>query len=97
MISQVSEYIIPLLTHARSLANGALFLRATAACFREAWRIVDTLLEIPGQGHPPSTEKGVSKAQAEDVVCVSPTTPLSFSFGITLFLLHFFLRLSLSI
>ncbi|KAH9986298.1 exocyst complex component Sec10-domain-containing protein [Russula vinacea] len=64
----VSEYVTPLLTHARSLANGALFLKATAACFREAWRIVDTLLELASQRHPPSAEEEVSKAQAEDVV-----------------------------
>ncbi|KAF8273573.1 exocyst complex component Sec10-like protein [Lactarius quietus] len=64
----VSEYIAPLLTHARSLANGALFLKATAACFREAWRIVDTLLELASQRHPPSADREVSKAQAEDVV-----------------------------
>jgi recyclin-1 len=67
---KVSEYVTPLLTHARSLANGALFLKATAACFREAWRIVDTLLELASQRHPPSAEEEVSKAQAEDVVCV---------------------------
>ncbi|KAI0267323.1 exocyst complex component Sec10-like protein [Gloeopeniophorella convolvens] len=64
----VSEYITPLLTHARSLANGALFLKATAACFREAWRMVDALLEIASQRHPQNAEKEVSKAQAEDVV-----------------------------
>ncbi|KAH8987590.1 exocyst complex component Sec10-like protein [Lactarius akahatsu] len=64
----VSEYIAPLLTHARSLANGALFLKATAACFREAWRIVDTLLELASQRHPPTADMEVSKAQAEDVV-----------------------------
>ncbi|KAH9968027.1 exocyst complex component Sec10-like protein, partial [Russula dissimulans] len=64
----VAEYITPLLTHARSLTNSAIFLRATAACFREAWRIVDTIHEIAGQRHPPGTEAEVSKAQAEDVV-----------------------------
>ncbi|KAH9169530.1 exocyst complex component Sec10-like protein [Lactarius sanguifluus] len=68
----VSEYIAPLLTHARSLANGALFLKATAACFREAWRIVDTLLELASQRHPPTADKEVSKAQAEDVVMFEP-------------------------
>ena len=56
-ISKVSEYVTPLLTHARTLANGALFLKATAACFREAWRIVDTLLELASQRHPPSAEE----------------------------------------
>jgi len=45
-----------------------LFLKATAACFREAWRIVDTLLELASQRHPPSADREVSKAQAEDVV-----------------------------
>ncbi|KAI9513549.1 exocyst complex component Sec10-like protein [Russula earlei] len=64
----VSEYVTPLLTHARSLANSALFLRATAACFRETWRVVDTILEIASQRHPPSAEAEVSRAQAEDVV-----------------------------
>ncbi|KAI0060532.1 hypothetical protein BV25DRAFT_1807133 [Artomyces pyxidatus] len=58
----VSEYITPLLTHARSLANGALFLKATAACFREAWRMVDSILDVAG------TKAEVSRTQAEDVV-----------------------------
>ncbi|KAI0299356.1 exocyst complex component Sec10-like protein [Multifurca ochricompacta] len=64
----VSEYITPLLTHARSLANGALFLKAAAACFREAWRMVDTLLELASQRHPPNERGEVTKTQAEDVV-----------------------------
>jgi len=66
----VSEYVIPLLTHARSLANSTLFLKATAACFREAWRIVDTVMELASQRHPRVAGEEVSKAQAEDVVCV---------------------------
>ena len=49
-----------------------MFLKATAACFREAWRIVDAVLELAGQRHPPGAEAEVSKAQAEDVVCVFP-------------------------
>ncbi|KAI0309784.1 exocyst complex component Sec10-domain-containing protein [Amylostereum chailletii] len=61
----VGEYITPLLTHARTLTNGSLFLRANAACFREAWRMVDVLTEV-------AAERGgdtiVTRTQAEDVV-----------------------------
>ncbi|KAI0046320.1 hypothetical protein FA95DRAFT_1583077 [Auriscalpium vulgare] len=58
----VAEYITPLLTHARSLANGTMFLKATAACFGEAWRMVDTIVDVAG------TTAEVSRTQAEDVV-----------------------------
>lgn len=74
---QVGEYINPLLTHARSLANGALFLQATAACFREAWRMVDTIVQISQESNMTDSEgkdtkSGVQVTQAEDVVYVAP-------------------------
>ena len=36
---------------------------------------MDTLLELASQRHPPSAEEEVSKAQAEDVVCVFSHPP----------------------
>ncbi|THH15991.1 hypothetical protein EW146_g4575 [Bondarzewia mesenterica] len=60
----VGEYIVPLLTRARALANTSIFLKANAASFREAWRMVDAILEV-------AQERGgsaVQRTQAEDVV-----------------------------
>lgn len=79
---QVGEYITPLLTHARSLANGALFLQATAASFREAWRMVDTIVQISLEGKTTDSEgkdtkSGVQVTQAEDVVYVAPLIMIS--------------------
>ncbi|KAF8513593.1 exocyst complex component Sec10-like protein [Hysterangium stoloniferum] len=58
-IEVISEYILPLLSRAREISN-EIFLKATAASFAQAWRMVDVLLEVGG-----ST---VSKTQVEDVI-----------------------------
>lgn len=57
----VGEYITALLTKAREISNES-FLRATAAAFRESWRIVDVLRQLKND------DKYVSQTQAEDVV-----------------------------
>jgi hypothetical protein len=61
--SQISEYIVTLLTGARALSNEA-FLKASAATFREAWRLVDASLQVAAA----RPDAGVSRTQAEDVV-----------------------------
>ena len=66
MIFQVGEYISPLLTQARALQTSALFLRATAAAFREAWRLVDALRTVASGA--PDPDALVTQVQAEDVV-----------------------------
>ena len=52
-----------MLTKAREISNES-FLRATAAAFRESWRIVDVLRQLKND------DKYVSQTQAEDVVFV---------------------------
>ncbi|EMD37219.1 hypothetical protein CERSUDRAFT_115114 [Gelatoporia subvermispora B] len=59
----VGEYISSLLTRARELSNET-FLKAAAASFKEAWRMVDTIIQV-GQT---KGEPVVTKTQAEDVV-----------------------------
>lgn len=64
-IPKVGEYIASLLARAREISN-ATYLRATAAAFREAFRMVDAILQA-------STERddsNVSNTKAEDVVSV---------------------------
>ncbi|KAG8937491.1 F-box protein: endocytic membrane traffic, recycling ReCYcling 1 [Tulasnella sp. 408] len=51
----VGEYITPLLSQARAVSN-EIFLKATAATFAQAWRIVDVLLEVAAGGGSSSTE-----------------------------------------
>lgn len=58
---QVAEYILPLLSRAREISNG-VFLKAAAASFAQAWRIVDVLMDVG--------RESVKKTQAEDVVYV---------------------------
>ncbi|KAA1472355.1 hypothetical protein DENSPDRAFT_778201 [Dentipellis sp. KUC8613] len=65
LASDVGEYITPLLTHARSLSNGTTFLTATAASFREAWRMVDCIEEVSRARGETVT---VDRIQAEDLV-----------------------------
>ena len=82
----MGEYIIPLLTEARSISN-EIFLKAAAASFVQAWKIVDVLMAISSKKEgtissvdetPPTKEKGKSRDdneyltrnQAEDVVYV---------------------------
>ncbi|KIP09764.1 hypothetical protein PHLGIDRAFT_126067 [Phlebiopsis gigantea 11061_1 CR5-6] len=59
----VGEYIISLLTRAREISNEA-FLKATAASFREAWRIVDVIMEVAVT----RSDAVVTRTRAEDVV-----------------------------
>ncbi|KAH9942244.1 exocyst complex component Sec10-domain-containing protein [Epithele typhae] len=59
----VGDYITSLLTRAREISN-AIFLQATAASFKESWRIVDTIIKVGSQG----SNTPFPKTQAEDVV-----------------------------
>ncbi|EGN91831.1 hypothetical protein SERLA73DRAFT_127958 [Serpula lacrymans var. lacrymans S7.3] len=59
----VGEYISPLLTRAREISN-EVYLKATAASFREAWRIVEIIEKVSGE----RKDSNVSRSQAEDVV-----------------------------
>ncbi|KAF9239898.1 exocyst complex component Sec10-domain-containing protein [Melanogaster broomeanus] len=58
----ISEYIASVLTRARTIST-SLFLSAAAACFREAFRVVDGILRDPCSG-----EGMVTLEQAEDVI-----------------------------
>ncbi|KAF7430450.1 F-box protein: endocytic membrane traffic, recycling ReCYcling 1 [Pleurotus ostreatus] len=58
----VGEYITALLTRAREVSNDT-FLKAAAATFREAWRMVDAM-----QAASVREDSAVSKTRAEDVV-----------------------------
>lgn len=60
---QVGEYVVSLLTRARELSN-EIYLKACAATFREAWRIVDAVIEISNE----RSDAVVSRNRAEDVV-----------------------------
>ena len=62
----VGEYITPLLSHARAISNEA-FLKATAASFEQAWRIVDALLVVSKPADP-DMPPVITTTQAEDVV-----------------------------
>ncbi|KAG6909572.1 hypothetical protein DXG01_016822 [Tephrocybe rancida] len=65
----VGEYITTLLTRARATPNSSVFLQATAASFKEAWRIVDALLKTAKEA--PKTHKPdevITLTRAEDVV-----------------------------
>ncbi|KAG8956932.1 F-box protein: endocytic membrane traffic, recycling ReCYcling 1 [Tulasnella sp. 419] len=75
----VGEYIIPLLSHARSISN-EIFLQATAATFVQSWRMVDIMMEVaspdsldtskdsPKNGTSEKPKPVITKHQAEDVV-----------------------------
>ena len=70
---KLAEYISPLLARARTISI-PLFLSATAACFREAFRVVDGILTISGSSRNKGGERepvAVKVEQAEDVMCVS--------------------------
>ncbi|KAF8507628.1 exocyst complex component Sec10-like protein [Gautieria morchelliformis] len=58
-VEVVAEYILPLLNRAREISN-EIFLRATAASFAQAWRMVDVMVSVGGEN--------ITKTQAEDVV-----------------------------
>jgi recyclin-1 len=52
---------LPLLSYAREISN-EIFLKATAASFAQAWRMVNVLMEVGGDT--------VSKTQVEDIMLV---------------------------
>lgn len=52
-----------LLTRAREISNET-FLKASAASFREAWRMVDMIVQVSSE----RTDAIVSRTSAEDVV-----------------------------
>ena len=62
----IAEYINPLLSRAREISNDS-FLRATAACFKESWKLVDAVIQVSSSSSSRST---VSRTQAEDVMYV---------------------------
>ena len=62
----IAEYITPLLSRAREISNDS-FLRATAACFKESWKLVDAIIQV-SSSH--SSKDAISRTQAEDVMCV---------------------------
>ncbi|KAG6816379.1 hypothetical protein H0H87_006591, partial [Tephrocybe sp. NHM501043] len=66
----VGEYITSLLTRARADPSSAVFLQATAASFKESWRIVDALLQAAKARTEDNTSPGdiVTLMRAEDVV-----------------------------
>ncbi|PFH53495.1 hypothetical protein AMATHDRAFT_73316 [Amanita thiersii Skay4041] len=59
----VGEYITDLLARARELGN-QIFLRAVAASFREAWRMVDAIMNASNQ----CKEVDLKRTVAEDVI-----------------------------
>ncbi|KAF8452346.1 exocyst complex component Sec10-domain-containing protein [Boletus edulis BED1] len=66
----ISEYISSLLARARTITI-PLFLSATAACFREAFRVVDSILTVSGgsKNRGRDGESGAVKVElAEDVI-----------------------------
>ena len=70
---QVGEYITTLLMRAREVSSSpssretsALFLQATAASFKEAWRMVDAIMQAAKE----RDDTGLERTKAEDVVYV---------------------------
>ncbi|KAJ6557258.1 exocyst complex component Sec10-domain-containing protein [Mycena vulgaris] len=59
----VAEYITSLLTRARELSN-AVYLKAAAATFREAWRMVDAITQAAAE----RADANIQRTRAEDVV-----------------------------
>ncbi|KAG8961063.1 F-box protein: endocytic membrane traffic, recycling ReCYcling 1 [Tulasnella sp. 425] len=64
-VDVVGEYIIPLLSQARAVSN-EVFLKATAATFAQAWRIVDLLLEVAAQGGGGPNETSVESPKPQE-------------------------------
>ncbi|WVO18527.1 hypothetical protein L204_106246 [Cryptococcus depauperatus] len=58
----IGEYIYPLLTQARAVSQD-LFLRATAATFVQAWKLVDVVMEVHG-----NEQTAIKQEQVEDSV-----------------------------
>ncbi|KDQ54036.1 hypothetical protein JAAARDRAFT_160970 [Jaapia argillacea MUCL 33604] len=59
----IAEYITSLLTRAREISNET-FLKATAASFKESWRLVDAIIETASQ----RSDSLLTQTQAEDVI-----------------------------
>ncbi|KAI0926626.1 hypothetical protein AcV7_005516 [Taiwanofungus camphoratus] len=62
-VEVVGEYISHLLTRTRELSNET-FLKASAASFKEAWRMVEAIVQVATE----RSDSKVSTMQAEDVV-----------------------------
>jgi recyclin-1 len=62
-VEVVGEYITPLLMRAREIGP-AVFLQATAATFKEAWRMVDVIMDVVKE----RKDSMVERERAEDVV-----------------------------
>lgn len=62
----IAEYIAPLLSRAREISNDS-FLRASAACFKESWKLVDAIIQV-SSSRP--SKNITSRTQAEDVMYV---------------------------
>lgn len=62
---QVSDYICTLLSHAREISP-TTYLKSVAASFREAWRMVDAIVEVAKQ----RVDSRLQKTMTEDVVWV---------------------------
>ena len=60
---KVGEYITTLLGYARDISL-EIYLKSTAASFREAWKMVDRVMEVANQ----RKDSNLSKTLAEDVV-----------------------------
>lgn len=74
MPCKIGEYVTPLLSKARAVSN-EVFLKATAAAFRESWRLVDVLIEMDPVsksdeegGQDEKAQQYITQTQAEDVV-----------------------------
>lgn len=61
----VGEYITPLLSQARAVSN-EVFLKATAATFAQAWRIVDVLLDVASRGGSSPSETSVESPKPQE-------------------------------
>jgi recyclin-1 len=61
--AQLSDYISTLLSHAREISI-TTYLKAVPASFREAWRMVGTIMEVVKQ----RPDSNVSKTAIEDIV-----------------------------
>jgi recyclin-1 len=59
----VGEYITTLLVHAREISNDT-YLKSAAASFREAWKMVDAIMDVTTQRSDANTPRN----KAEDVV-----------------------------
>jgi hypothetical protein len=53
---------------AREVSN-EVYLKATAATFRESWRMVDAVIKVAAE----RSDAIVSRARAEDIMCAPPS------------------------